>query len=200
MISPTVVILFAILLGIWLLFLRFVWRKYTLRGLAFLCLGIFGMAIMGFTGQLATTPSSAPRAVVSGRCEGLRNIVHRNYTLYLFRIVLHDGKQIQFETQIAPPLSGGVHTIPDGELLQVTYLDKLSPGHLRRAISLKILSGQNKGWHRAVDANWLGAWLMFPAGAIVCAYAAFQMMRNRRSIAPALVQSEDQPEMINLGL
>lgn len=181
-------------------FLRMVWQKYTTRGLAFLCLGIFGMAMMGITALFATAPSNARRITAVGRCEDFRDVSQRANTRYLFDLVANDGSQIQLETHIDPHFSGNARFLTNGELLQVTYLDKETPNRVREAIALTILSGQNAGWHRAVDADWMGAWLMFPTGAIVCAYAAFQMMRNRRSVAPALVQSEDQPELTNLGL
>lgn len=188
-------------IGLGVIFVRKLSRKYTLRGMAFLCLAVFGMAMMGTTARFATRPSSAPRVTVQGRCAGFEDISTRSNPRYLFLLVQGDGSQIPLETQITPPLFGEEHVIRNGESLQVTYLNENSSGQPRRAISLKFLSGENEGWHESVDANWLGAWLLFPAGLIVCAYACYGMFQHRRFIAPSpAVTGDDKSKIVDLGL
>lgn len=199
--SILVIAILGAFVGFGVVFVRRLSRKYTSRGLAFMCLGIFGMAMMGLTARFATEPSSAPRVTVQGRCAGFEDISARSNPRYLFILVRGDGSQIPLETQITPPLSDGSHIIQQGESLQVTYLNDDSSNKPQRAISLKILSGENRGWSESRNANWLGAWLLFPAGLIVCAYGCYGMFRNRRMIAPSAdARGDDKSEIVDLGL
>jgi len=183
--------------GILVLFFRNAWRRYTPKGFAYFCLALAAMSTMGFVGSLSTTPSSATRITVTGKCLGFQRVRGKGHAHFEFRVALTDGSTVQLQTPITPPGRKGVDAnIPDGETLEVIYLDEKPADGLPRAIVVRILSGEFNGWHRSVDANWLGAWLAFPLGIVIFAYCMFRALQNRRQ--PLFVRAEDHSETADL--
>ena len=198
--SLTFIVVLSLPLIVLALLARKVSKKYTARGLFFFCLGILGIAMMCSTKAVATRPSSAPRITLIGRCRAFQTTYVGKVHRFLFNLVRDDGSQIPFQTDIDPPATDHERYIPDGELLQVIYLDEASSRTSARVTSLKILSGPHSGWHRSLDANWLGAWLLFPGGLTVVLYAMVQMAQNRRAVDPTTEANEANPQIIDLGL
>jgi hypothetical protein len=164
----------AVLVVMALLF-RKVGLRYTPRGLAFFCLAIVGMGFMGSTGVFATAPSSAARITVDGYCYDYQNVYVGRTIEYVFRLALDTGSVLHLQTPLTPSW------IQDGTRLRVTYLDEpRAAPDLPRAIALTVLSGDHIGWHGSVDANWLGAWLAFPIGLLICLAGLVGALKNRR--------------------
>jgi hypothetical protein len=185
--------------GILALFFRNAWRRYNPKGFAYFCLALAAMGTMGFVGSLATTPSSAPRVTVTGKCQGFQRIAGKGHAHYEFAVVVPGGATVPLQTPIAPPPRNRVQTsIPDGATVEVTYLDEKPAGSLPRAIGINILSGEFSGWHRSIDANWLGAWLAFPIGVALFAYCMFRALVNRRQ--PFFVRANQPPATADLPL
>jgi hypothetical protein len=144
------------------LLFRKVWRRYTPKGFAFFCLAMGAMGLAVSTSAVATAPSSATRITVEGYCSDFRQVYVGRVAEYDFRLISNAGSVLQLQTPLTPPW------IEDGTRLRVTYLDETRPGYeFPRAIGLTVLSGDHMGWHGSVDANWFGAWLLFPIG-IAC--------------------------------
>jgi hypothetical protein len=179
--------------------IRNVRKEYTPRGRAFFCLGLFGMGLMGCANYFATFPSSASRVTVVGRCESFQKIQEGRIAHYQFGVALNSVSHLMFKSEITPPAHTGYDPyIQDGELIAVTYLDEKPGDGYPRAIAIKILSGEYRGWHRSVDANWWGAWLIFPFGLAVTTFSVFHLAKNRRKSEQ--VEAEEKSDLIDLSL
>lgn len=161
------------------LLLRRVWRRYTPKGFAFFWLAMVGLGLACLTGAFATAPSSARRITVDGYCHDVREVYFgRSNPQYVFQLTLNTGSTLRLQTPLTPSWFSGIE---DGTLLRVTYLDETRPVfEFPRAIALTVLSGDHIGWHGSVDANWLGAWLLFPLGIAGCFASVVCWLRNRR--------------------
>ena len=178
---------FLVIMAVCLAVLGFVfrkaWLKYTPKGFAFFCLGIVGMGCMGLTAAFATGPSSAERITIDGYCRDFHEVVVKGArsqdSYYVFLLEPSAGPVLRLQTPLTPSYYSGIE---DGARVQVTYLDEKQFGYeqVPRVIALTVLSGVHAGWHGSVNANWLGAWLLFPTGAVIAILGAIGMFRNRR--------------------
>ena len=154
-----------------------------------------GMGIAGLTALFATAPSSARRITVDGYCHDVRKVYFgRGNPQYVFQLALNTGSALRLQTPLTP---SWFSEIQDGTRLQVTYLDEMRPiFEFPRAIALTALSGDHVGWQGSVDANWLGAWLLFPIGIAVCLTSLICALQNCRLDLPTGASARAAPPAI----
>ena len=156
--------------------------------------------MMCSTAAVATRPSSAPRITLSGRCRAFQTIYVGKVHRFLFNLVRDDGSQIPFQTDINPPATDHERYIPDGELLQVIYLDEASSRTSERVISPE--NSLRTAQRMASQPRRKLARSLAPVsgGLIVVLYAMVQMAQNRRAVDPTTEANEANPQIIDLGL
>ena len=128
------------------------WRTYTPRGFALFLLMCSCLAFAGICALDSTWPSSAPRKEVTGIITWIviPREVRKKDTVGL---ALPNGSVLSFRAIATPPLFA-----KDRDLVTVTYLDD-KPADSYRAIGFRVLNGPQAGYHRSVNADWLGSWL-----------------------------------------
>ncbi len=112
----------------------------------------------------------------------------RNTETFVFGFVPDDGIPINLETHIIVPHWSNA-AIFNGRTLMVTYLNDKSRTLSNEAVDIKILSGENAGWHDSLDPRPFGIWLAIPIGAMI-AGIGYIGLRFRKDDLKALESSE----------
>ncbi|MBS1798759.1 MAG: hypothetical protein JSS95_02940 [Acidobacteria bacterium] len=103
---------------------------------------------------------------------------------FVFGFIPEGGNPTNIETQIIMPHWGNPE-IFNGRTLRITYLNDTSRSESNEAVDIKILSGDNAGWHDSLDARPLGIWLAIPIGAAIAGFGYFGVRYRKDDLKKA---------------